>query len=338
MSGGKPQWSLAALAALAGAVVAIVLGLVTVGVQATAGPHGLPVAVAVPDQAPPQLHAAAQHVATQGGGALSWRVTTPAQARTMLDDKDVYGILELGNPATVVVSGAINPAGTQVVQQVLTTAAGASGAAVTVETVHPASSAGRVAPLAVSILAWLGSLAAGGVLLALTRRSGRTLNLAARLTRVVASAVLMTAVLAGFLKLWDASLPLGWDVLGFIFLIAIAFASIQGALLRLLGLGAMAILGPFYLLAPAVAGQVPELLNPAYKAALWSWTPFRFSTEGLRSILQGTPGAPDVTLALWVLGAMLAAGLIVLLWPGRRSARQVAEPDAADRVVDVGVH
>ena len=338
MSSGKPLWPLASLAALAGAVVAIVLGLVTVGVQATLSPHGLPVAVAVADQAPPQLHAAAQHVSTQGGGALSWRVTTLAGARTLLDDKDVYGILELGNPARVVVSGAVNPAGTQIVQQALTTAAGASGAPVQVETVHPAGAAGRTAPLAVSILAWLGSLAAGAALLVLAKRSGRTPNLAARMTRVLASAVLMTAVLAGFLKLWDAALPMGWDVLGFVFLVAIAFASIQGALLRLLGLGAMAVLAPLYLLAPAVAGQVPELLNPAYKAALWSWTPFRFSTEGLRSIMQGTPDAPDVTLALVVLGAMLVAGLIVLVWPGRRSARQVAEPDPADRVVEIGVH
>lgn len=337
MSRGKPMWSLASLAAFVGAAVAIVLGLVTVGVQATAGPRGLPVAVAVPDSAPPPLHVAAEHVAQQGGGALAWRITTPDEARTMLDDKDVYGILEPGNPATIVVSGAVNPAGTQIVQQALTTAASATGGPVRVETVHPATTAARTAPLAASILAWLGSLAAGAVALVLAKRSGRTLNLAARLARVLGSAVLMTAVLAGFFKLWDSSLPLGWDVLGFIFLITAAFAALQGALLRLLGLAAMAVLAPMYLLAPAVAGQVPEMLNPAYRTALWSWTPFRFSTEGLRSIMQGTPGAPDVTLALWVLGAMLVVGLVVVLWPGR-STPKVAEPDAADRVVEVGVH
>jgi len=337
MSNGRPMWSLASLAALVGAVVAIVLGLVTVGVQATVSPRELPVAVAVPDAAPAPIKAAAEHVARQGGGALAWQVTTPENARNLLDDKDVYGILELGTPPKVVVSGAINPAGTQIVQQVLTTAASATGSPAQVETVHPASTAARTAPLAVSILAWLGSLAAGALLLVLANRSGRKPDFAARLTRVLASAILMTAVLAGFLKLWDSSLPLGWDVLGFIFLVTAAFAALQGALLRLFGLAAMAILAPLYLLAPAVAGQVPEMLNPAYKVALWSWTPFRFSTEGLRSVLQGTPGAPDVTLALWVLGAMLVAGLIVVLWPNR-SAGEVAEPDAADRVVEVGVH
>ncbi|TNC22390.1 ABC transporter permease [Amycolatopsis alkalitolerans] len=300
---------LASLAALAGAVVAIALGLVTVGVQATANPRDLPVAVT----APPQLRPAAEHVATQGGGTLSWRITTPDEARKLLDDKKVYAILELGRPNKIVVSGAINPAGTQIVEQILTLAA----APAEVETVHPASSAGRVAPLAVSILCWLGSLAAGALLIVTARRAGRPVTLGARLLRVLGSGVLMTAVLAGFLKLWDSSLPVGWDVLGFMFLVATAFAAIQGALMRLMGLGAMAILAPLYLLAPAVAGLVPELLNPAYKYALWSWTPFRFSTEGMRSILQGTPGAPDVAPALWVLGALLVAGLIVLVWPGR---------------------
>ncbi|HVV08849.1 ABC transporter permease [Amycolatopsis sp.] len=337
----KPRrlWPLAVLTALAGAVVAIVLGLVTVGVQATVSPHGLPVAVAVPTAAP--AHAAAEHVATQGGGALSWRVTTPDEARKLLDDKEIYGILQLGSPTEVVVSGAVNPAGTQVVQQALTTAgqavATATGTTLQTETVHPASLAGRTAPLAVSILCWLGSLAAAGALLAAAKRTGRPITLATRLVRVLASAVFMTAVVAGFLKLWDKTLPLGWNVLGFVFLVALAFASIQGALLRIFGLAALAVLGPLYLLAPAVAGQVPELLNPAYKNALWSWTPFRFSTEGMRSILQGTPGAPDVTTALWVLGALLVVGLVILVWPGR-SARQETEPDLADRVVEVGVH
>ncbi|WP_236788917.1 ABC transporter permease [Amycolatopsis sp. GM8] len=307
---------LASLAALAGAVIAIVLGLLTVGVQATVSPHDIPVAVA----APPQLRPAAEHVATEGAGTVSWWIATPDEARKLLDDKEVYGILELGQPTKVIVSGAINPAGTQVVQQILTTAV--PGAQV--ETVHPASAAGRVAPLAVSILAWLGSLAAGAAALVLARRARLSLSLGARLTRVFLSGVLMTAVLAGFLKLWDASLPLDWQVLGFMFLVSTAFAAIQGALLRLLGLPAMAILGPLYLLAPAVAGQVPELLNPAYRAALWSWTPFRFSTEGLRSLLQGTSGAPDVTTALWVLGVMLAVGLVVIVWPGRRRIPEAA--------------
>ncbi|NIH79204.1 ABC transporter permease [Amycolatopsis viridis] len=336
---GTSTRRIAGLAALAGAVIAVVLGFLTVGVQASVAPHGLPVAVAVPDQAAPPVRAAAQHLTTAGGDALSVQVTSPEQGRRLLDDKTVYGVLELApGQVGVVVSGAVNPAGTQVVQQALTGAGQALSAAISqatgtpaapvrVETVHPASPAGRIAPLAVSILAWVGSLAAGALLVLLGRRSGARIGTAARLTQIAATAVLITAVVAGFLALWDSSLTPGWDVLGYVLLTAAAFAAVQAALLRLLGIRAMAILGPLYLLAPNVAGQVPELLNPAYRILLWSWAPFRFSTEGIRSLLQGTPGAPDVTTGVWVLGAMLVAGLVVVLWP-RRAPRPAPAPAA----------
>lgn len=328
----RPAGALALLAAVAGALVAVVLGFLTFGAQATVAPDGLPVAVTAP---PGPLEAAANRIATHGGGQLSWRVTSPEEGRKLLEDKEVYGVLEL--PSTVVVSGAVNPSGTQIAQQALTGAAQALGGTPKVETLHAASAAARVAPLALSALAWVGCLVAGAVLVLAGRRIGRAAGVAARFTQIVAAGVLVTGVLAGFLKLWDSSLPIGWDVLGFLFLTATGFAALQTGLLRLLGVRAMAILGPLYLVAPAVAGQVPELLNPAYRAVLWSWTPFRFSAEGLRSLLQGVPGAPDVTTGIWVLAGLLVAGLVLALWPGR-SALQQAEPDAPDRVVQVGVH
>ncbi|WP_206786596.1 ABC transporter permease [Amycolatopsis sp. MtRt-6] len=328
----RPAGALALVAALAGALVAVVLGFLTFGAQATIAPDGVPVAVA----APPEI---AQRVAGHGGGQLAWTVATPAEARQLLEDKKVYGVLELapGPVATVVTSGAVNPAGTQVAQQALTGAATALAGPPKQEVLHPAGLAGRVAPLAASALAWIGALVAGLALTQLAKRTGRTVGAGARFLQVIGAGVLITAVVAGFFALWDASLPLTADVLGFVFLAATAFAALQAGLLRLLGLRAMAVLAPLYLVAPAVAGQVPELLNPAYRALLWSWTPFRFSAEGLRSLLQGVPGAPDVTTALWVLGALLAAGLLVTLWPGR-SARQETEAHLANGVVEVGVH
>ncbi|MGK3209063.1 ABC transporter permease [Amycolatopsis sp. MEPSY49] len=324
----RPAGALALVAAVAGALVAVVLGFLTFGAQATAAPDGVPVAVA----GPPEL---AQRIAAHGGGQLAWTVTTPAEARRLLEDKKVYGVLELGSPATVVTSGAVNPAGTQVAQQALTAGAAALGGAPKQEVLHPVSVAGRTAPLAASALAWIGALVAGLALTQLAKRSGRTIGAGARFLQVVGAGVLVTAAVAGFFALWDSALPLDASVLGFVFLAATAFAALQAGLLRVLGLRAMVVLGPLYLVAPAVAGQVPELLNPAYRTLLWSWTPFRFSTEGLRSLLQGVPDAPDVTTGVWVLGALLAAGLLVALWP---SAREQAEPHLADRVVEVGVH
>ncbi|PRX48445.1 hypothetical protein B0I33_104261 [Prauserella shujinwangii] len=342
--------ALVALTALAGALAAAVLGFLTFGAQASSQPRDVPVAVAAPAEGP--LRAAAERVAAQGGDALSWQVTTPEQGRRLLADKEVYGVLELaggpgGPSATVVLSGAVNPSGTQVAQQALTGAGqalvaalaqdGAAAPPVRVETVHPTTAAGRSAPLAVSALGWVGGLVAGALLVVLAGRAGRSVGPQRGLAHVGLTSVLVTGVLTGFLALWDSSLHLGWDTLGFLLLTVTGFATVQAGLLRLLGLRAMALLGPLYLLAPAVAAQVPQLLHPAYEALLWSWTPFRFSTEGLRSLLVGAGQAPDVATGAWVLAGLLVGGLVLLLWPRRESAGQEAEPEPADGVVDVGV-
>src|SRR5213083_1870075 len=106
---------LAVLAAFAGAVVALVLGLLTFGVQATVHPHDVPLAVAFAADAPPQLKAVGDQVASTPSDEVDWRVTTPADARALLAADEVYGVLELApGKATVVLSGAVNPSGTQV--------------------------------------------------------------------------------------------------------------------------------------------------------------------------------------------------------------------------------
>jgi hypothetical protein len=305
---------------LVGAVVATVLGLLTFGVQATVAPDHLPLAVATPDN--PALRQAADQIASHGGEAVDWQVTDPAHARDLLEDKEVYGILEIdqGPAITIVTSGAINPQGTQVAQQVLTGAAqglmsafaqqqpNARLAPPQLETLHPASTAGRTAPLAASALLWIGGLVGAMAfgLLIMRRQIRPTIG------------VLVTGAVLGLLRLWDSSLNLSAEAIGFVALAADAFAAVQGALVRLLSVRAAAILGPLYLLAPAVAGTVPEMLDPAYRTLLWSWTPFRFSTEGLRSLLQGVPGAPDVANGVIVLASMAVVGLVVLLWPMRQ--------------------
>jgi hypothetical protein len=95
---------------------------------------------------------------------------TPERGRALLEGKEVYGVLELsGGPqgpvVTVVVSGAINPGGTQIARQALTGAGQALAVAMgqgfedgtaplAVEIVHPGGPVVRAAPLAVSALAW----------------------------------------------------------------------------------------------------------------------------------------------------------------------------------------
>jgi len=70
-----------------------------------------------------------------------------------------------------------------------------------------------------------------------------------------------------------------------------------------------------------VAGLPPELINPTYRVLLWSWTPFRFSVEGMRSVLFLNSGAPDVQPAL-ILFAAIALVAAVLIG-ARRTRRAV---------------
>ncbi|HWO63693.1 MAG TPA: ABC transporter permease, partial [Umezawaea sp.] len=259
---------LAVVAAFAGAVVALVLGLLTFGVQATAHPHGVPLAVAVAADAPPQLKAVGDKLATTPSDEVDWQVTTLGDARARLAADEVYGVLELApGKATVVLSGAVNPSGTQVAQQVLGGVVQGLGLKAEVVTLNPASTAGRAAPLAASALLWIAGLAAGGLFTVLAKRPGP----GARLLGAATATVLGVGVVAGLLRLWDSGLPLDAGVLGFLLLVAAAFALLQAGLFRLLGVRAMAVLAPLYLMAPAVAGQSPELLDPVYQALLWSW-------------------------------------------------------------------
>jgi len=202
-------------------------------------------------------------------------------------------------------------------------AAAAGPPAVQVVTIHPTSAAGRVLPLAASALLWLGTLLTSilAVAVAPRLRGGRPLGRPALLASAVTATALGVGVVLGLARLWDSSLTIGWEAIGFLALVGGAFALLQAGVLRWLGVRGVAILAPLYLMAPAVAGLVPELLDPIYRMWLWSWTPFRFSTEGLRSLLFLGTGGPDVQTALWVFGAIAAIGLLLTVAPGRRARR-----------------
>ncbi|MFD4671538.1 ABC transporter permease [Lentzea sp. NPDC058450] len=301
----------ALVTAVAGAVVAFLLGLLTFGVQATAHPHDVPLAVV----APPPI---AQRVAQADSAEVQLKVVDVGEARKLLQDKEVYGVLEIvPGQATIRLNPAVNPSGTQVAQQVLTGVAQGAGLPVKVEA--PAvSAAERTAPLAASALLWVGGMVAGLLFVVL---KGRRLRWLSALT----TAVLVTGSTVGLLAWWGVTFDAA--ALAFLLAVAVSFALLQAGLFRHLGIRAMGVLGLLYLMAPAVAGQVPELLNPAYRAVLWSWTPFRFSTEGLRSLMYDG----SVSTEWWVFGGIALVGLVLLL------AGKKAQTDGADGVVDVRV-
>ncbi|HEX8869588.1 MAG TPA: ABC transporter permease [Lentzea sp.] len=302
----------ALVTAVAGAVVAFLLGLLTFGVQATVHPHDVPLAVV----APPPI---ADRVKAADSAEVDLKVVQAAEAQTLLADKEVYGVLEISpGQATIRLNPAVNPSGTQVAQQVLTGVAQGAGLPVKVEA-QAVTAAERTAPLAASALLWVGGMIAGLLFVVLKGRRFRLLS-------ALLTPVLVSGSVVGLLAWWGVTFSAG--ALTFLLAVGVSFALLQAGLFKHLGIRAMGVLGVLYLMAPAVAGQVPELLNPAYKAVLWSWTPFRFSTEGLRSLMYD--GA--ISTEWWVFGGIALVGLVLLL------AGKKAETDRADGIVDVGVH
>ncbi|GAB2820861.1 ABC transporter permease [Lentzea nigeriaca] len=301
----------ALVTAVAGAVVAFLLGLLTFGVQATVHPHDVPLAVV----APPPI---AERVRAADSAEVDIRVAEAAEARTLLADKEVYGVLEISpGQAMIRLNPAINPSGTQVAQQVLTGVAQGAGLPVKVEA-PVVSAAERTAPLAASALMWVGGMVAGLLFVVLRGRRFRLLS-------SVTAAVLVVGSVTGLLAWWGITVSA--TALAFMVTVAVSFALLQAGLFKHLGIRAMGILGVLYLMAPAVAGQVPELLNPVYRAVLWSWTPFRFSAEGLRTLMYDG----SISTEWWVFGGIALAGIVLLL------AGKKAQADRPDGVVDVRV-
>jgi hypothetical protein len=308
--------------ALIGGAAATVLALLTFGVQATVNPDHVPLAVGADDPATgPALTQLVEAVSAHGGDQVSWRVVqTRAEAESLLDSKQAYGALlfspsPAGLTATVLLSGAVNPNATAVAQPILLGVAQGAGAKAQVVTIHPTSAAGRTLPLAATALLWLTALVANIVTLVLgpRLRGGAPVGRIGLLGVAASAALVGAGVVVGLAWLWDSSLPIEWPVVGFLALCGLAFALLQAAALRWLGFVAIALLAPFYLMAPAVAGLPPELINPTYRALLWSWTPFRFSTEGARSLLFLGGGAPDVQPAILLMFAIALGGLILVV-------------------------
>jgi hypothetical protein len=118
---------LAAGLGMVGALSALLLGLLTFGVQATVEPHHLPLAIGTADAASAAaVRPVVERVAAQGGEAVAWRIVgSRAEAERLLDRKQAYGVVIFaagpsGPSATVLISGALNPSATQVAQSVLT--------------------------------------------------------------------------------------------------------------------------------------------------------------------------------------------------------------------------
>lgn len=281
-------------------------------------PRDVPVAVVGPPAVVEQLRATVEQ--TQPGALDLRPAADPAEARRLVEDREVYGALVL-DPAgpRVVVATQAGPAVAQLLTSAATTATG--GSPVAVDDVAPAAADDpRGAGLAAGALPLALGGAAGAVLLTLrVRGTGRRATGALVLALLGGPAAV--AVLHGWLgaltgdPLAEAgvlSLGLAATTLGVLGLAAVAGRA--G-----LGLGAATVIA---LGNPLSAASSAPVLLPAGWAELGQALPPGAVVAALRAVsgFGGTGAAgPLAVLALWAAG-----GLLLLALGGVRARRHPA--------------
>ncbi len=207
------------------------------------------------------------------------------------------------------------------------------------EIVHPsgANNANGNAPGLLTQIMWIGSLVTAMTLFlagqkAGTPGSGRWAS--AALQAAVGLAV--TGIASGFV-VWMASSWYGMELSSagetwtFLWLAAAAFFLLQSSLLNWIGFPAMALLILLMFFSMPLLSMAPEFMSQTTRDWIYSWTPLRFASGGLREAMYfgGWDAVGSNGTVLW----SLAGGFLALLLA---SGSRKAKTDRAGRAAVSG--
>lgn len=185
-----------------------------------------------------------------------------------------------------------------------------------VEKVNPVGGQARgQLPLIFTVLLWLGSLI-GSLLIWLMLHSKD--QLAARFVGTQLLSGVFLAVIQAFSTMAVVGWLMGMELVNYGYLImflmitAFVFFLIQSSVLNWLGFKGWPLLILIWLFGLPVVSLPPEFLSNFYKSAIYSWIPFRFSVEGLSSILFFDAGG-NLSSMLAVLAVIGAVFLLLIL-------------------------
>ena len=185
-----------------------------------------------------------------------------------------------------------------------------------VEKVNPVGGQARgQLPLIFTVLLWLGSLI-GSLLIWLMLHSKD--QLAARFVGTQLLSGVFLAVIQAFSTMAVVGWLMGMELVNYGYLImflmitAFVFFLIQSSVLNWLGFKGWPLLILIWLFGLPVVSLPPEFLSNFYKSAIYSWIPFRFSVEGLSSILFFDAGG-NLSSMLAVLAVIGAVFLLIIL-------------------------
>ncbi|WP_372638132.1 YhgE/Pip domain-containing protein [Cohnella sp.] len=200
------------------------------------------------------------------------------------------------------------------------------------EIVHPsgANNANGNAPGLLTQIMWIGSLVTAMSLFMAGQKAGTAGG--GRWASVALQAVIglaVTGIASGFV-VWMASSWYGMELASegatwmFLWLAAATFFLLQSSLLNWIGLPAMALLVLLMFFSMPLLGMAPEFLAETTRDWIYSWTPLRFASGGLRETMYfgGWDAVGSNGTVLW----SLAGGfLALLLASGIKKAKAAAE-------------
>ncbi len=200
--------------------------------------------------------------------------------------------------------------------------------------VHPvgANNAGGTAPNLLTQIMWIGSMIMS-VFFFLAARAAREEGGA---WGVVGGQIFVGLVLtagASGLLVWMAVSWYGMEMADpaavwlFLWLSASAFFLMQTALFNWIGFPAIALLVMLLFFSLPILNVAPEFLPQATRDLLYSWTPFRYVADGLRSLMY-YGGEFGMGLPYTVLWSIAGVGLAVVLASALRRGRARAEATA----------
>ncbi len=169
-------------------------------------------------------------------------------------------------------------------------------------------------PLLFTVLLWLGSLVGSlSIWLMLHNKD----QLASRFVGTQLLSGVLLAVIQTFFALAVAGWLMGMELVNygylimFLFITAIVFFLIQSSVLNWLGFKGWPLLILIWLFGLPVVSLPPEFLSGFYKSGIYSWIPYRFSVEGLSSIMFfDANGNMSAMLAIM---ALIGAAFLVLI-------------------------
>ncbi|MFC5470744.1 YhgE/Pip domain-containing protein [Cohnella suwonensis] len=196
------------------------------------------------------------------------------------------------------------------------------------ETVHAVgtNNATGNAPGMLTQIMWMGSLVTAMILFL---AGGNAMKGGARRLSTIAmqpvAGVVITGIASGFL-IWMASSWYGMELAQatetwlFLWLAGATFYMLQSALLNWIGIPAMAILVLLMFFSMPLLNMAPEFLSSASHDWIYSWTPLRFVSGGLREVMYfgGLDEVGSNAAALW---SIAGAFLILLVASGLRKAK-----------------